>query len=240
MLLAVPYLSSKGVLAHTYKLSEDTFIFPDDMLSYLIRKQGLKLILAKDAYCFHYGSITLKDEGQDREYFIKGQMDFLKAFGIDPWGKGFCYDLELFKKLDIQQKHNANILGISPGMGSNPLKVKTLLREYESENIKLFLISEDEEFRIDYETYTEPNLIEITPVSEFISVFPEETFDYIFVETHVGNDEIHAFRKRLRTDGILLVWYSESEAEKLHKKIKPSEIIRSGLFKAGLWYIFKK
>ncbi|MDR2558107.1 MAG: glycosyltransferase, partial [Oscillospiraceae bacterium] len=36
--------------------------FPDDVISMLFRRAGYKNILAKDAYCHHFGQITLRDE----------------------------------------------------------------------------------------------------------------------------------------------------------------------------------
>jgi len=231
------HLSSTGILSHTYKLSEDGFLFPDDMLSYFIRKRSKKMILAKDAYCFHYGSVTLKDSELDREYYFAGQKSFYNYFGFNPWGKGFCYDLDLLKVLDLQQKNDANILGISPGIGSNPLKFKTMLRELGSKNTKLFIASEEERFKIDYETYTEPDLIRITPESEFLHVFPKESFDYIIVEKDVEFDEVQAYIARLREDGKLILWCNDPKAvNKLHS-VMPKTIVDSSVYKSGVWCV---
>jgi len=232
-------LSTKGIVIDTYKLSEDEFLFPDDRLSLLIRKRGLKMMLANDAYCFHFGSVTLKEQGHgDDDYLLNGRITFKKVFGVDPWNKGFCHDPALFKSLNIKKKNGARILGVSPGMGSNPLKAKAMLRELGSENIKMFLTSDEEQFQVDYETYTDPGLIKITSASEFTSVFAGEMFDYIFVETDIGHDGIDTLIKRLLPDGKLSVWYIDPEtAETPTNKAKP-EIVPSGLYKSGVWHIY--
>jgi len=238
MLPANHHFSTTGMLSSTYKLSEDIFLFPDDKNAYMIRKRGLKMILAKDSYCFHFGSATLGHKSLDSDYYIDGRKAFHKEFGIDPWGKGFCYDHRLFQNIKFQKKHDAKILGVSPGMGSNPLKAKTLLRELGSKNTKLFLASEDEQFQIDYESYTKIGNIEITPVENFTSVFAEEQFDYIFVETNIGYSEVNAFLKRLNPDGMLFVWCGDSKAEEMLQRQPPTKKIPSGLFENGVWYLY--
>jgi hypothetical protein len=71
--------------------------FPDDTMSMLFRRRGLKSILAKDAFCFHFGSVTIKDDVGRKNIdeaagYARGRLEFKNAFGIDPWGTGFCYD----------------------------------------------------------------------------------------------------------------------------------------------------
>jgi GT2 family glycosyltransferase len=233
-------LSSKGIVPDTYKMSEDEFLFPDDKLSFLVRKCGLKLILANDSYCYHFGSVTLKEQGHGTDdYLLNGRITFKKAFGIDPWGKGFCHDPALFKGLNITKRNNAKILGVSPGMGSNPLKAKAMLREQGSINIKIFLATDEENLQVDYETYTEPDFIEIVPVSEFTSVFREEMFDYIFVETAIGHDDIDTFIKRLLPDGKLSIWYSDPEASEIPINKATPEIIPTRLYQSGVWHIYR-
>jgi hypothetical protein len=106
--------------------------FPDDRLSLLFRRRGKKLVLAKDAYCHHFGSITHNDTSQNmEEIYKKGRIAFEQFFGIDPWGIGFCYDLGLFKEdFPLLETGSKKILGINCGIGSNPLKIKELLKEY--------------------------------------------------------------------------------------------------------------
>ena len=105
--------------------------FPDDRLSLLFRRAGKKLYLAKDAYCHHFGSVTHNGQEADMEkIYMNGRVAFRKFFGVDPWGKGFCYDPVLFSSdIPIKSKKDIHILGINCGMGSNPLKVKELIKE---------------------------------------------------------------------------------------------------------------
>ena len=230
-------LSSSGIQYQTYIISEDGHLFPDDKRSLLFRKHGLKMMLAKDAYCYHFGSVTLKDTIKENEYYTNGRKIFKQTFNIDPWGKGFCYDPHLFHELNLSKKDKAYILGISPGIGSNPLKIKTMLRELGSENTKLFLATEEEHFKVDYETYTEPEYVTISRPNEFASVFPKEFFDYITVEFPINSNMLNSLIKRLKPKGQLLVLVSDEKTIRSLNKRKPNQIIDS---KSHGWFVYNK
>lgn len=109
----------------------DNPYFPDDKSSLWFRRNGYKLILAKDAYCHHFGSVTLGEtaaEERAKNLFL-GRQEMKKEFGIDPWGPGLCYDPSLVEILQYPEDlSNIAILGINCGLGSNPLKIKEMLR----------------------------------------------------------------------------------------------------------------
>lgn len=107
--------------------------FPDDRISLLWRRHGYRLILAKDAYCHHFGSVTLKDEIQqynEQKYYTEGRMEFMKAYGVDPWGPGFCYDPVFLDRVVGDEQGHVEVLGINCGLGSNALKIREQVREY--------------------------------------------------------------------------------------------------------------
>jgi GT2 family glycosyltransferase len=231
--------SIKGIQSHSYIMSDNMYLFPDDKLSYLVRKAGKKMMLAKDAYCYHYGSVTLKDEvakKNEQEYYLNGRKTFKKAFGIDPWGKGFCYDPNLFTELQLQKKDDATILGISPGIGSNPLKIKTMLYELGSDNTRLFLTTEEEHFKPDYESYTNAEYVTITGPKEFKSVFPQESFDYITLEYPPTINMITALQKRLKKGGKLLVYLDNVATIRNLQQFKPPKMKIDG--KTHMWFLY--
>lgn len=107
------------------------FSFPDDKSSLWFRRNGYKLILAKDVYCHHFGSVTLGEEAAQEQMknYSLGRQKMKKEFGIDPWGTGFCYDLSLVDILQYPENFsNLAILGVNCGLGSNPLKIREILR----------------------------------------------------------------------------------------------------------------
>lgn len=108
--------------------SPDSFSFPDDATALMCRRSGYKMFLAKDSFCFHYGSVTL-GEGNTAQKFENGRKEFQKAFGIDPWNAGFCHSYALVHEVKFDKKTPVRILGIDCGLGANPLKIKEILKE---------------------------------------------------------------------------------------------------------------
>lgn len=108
---------------------KETFSFPDDSKALVYRRAGYKMFLAKDAYCYHFGSVTLRDEVKDNNYYLQGRQQFMQIYGVDPWGVGNCYDNELFQQLSLDQTEVRYILGINCGLGSNSLKLRECLKE---------------------------------------------------------------------------------------------------------------
>lgn len=132
------FYGKNGVFYNRYYSENNNIAFPDDKISLLLRRRGYKLILAKDAYCYHFGSITIKDdvrkinEKEKINVYDLGRKEFYQFFNVDPWGKGFCYDLELSKRIKkyiCNEMDSIDILGIDCGFGSNPLKIKELYKE---------------------------------------------------------------------------------------------------------------
>ena len=127
------YVSSLGpcIIGHT--LSRDSYSFPDDRFSLLLRRRGYKMMLVKDAYCHHFGGITLKGEVQaqgEQDYYLNGRKEFFSVYEVDPWGTGFCFAIPFLKRVVGRETGHVDILGINCGLGSNSLKIKEQLKEY--------------------------------------------------------------------------------------------------------------
>lgn len=129
------FYSSQGVSMNGCFHSVDYMSFPDDRTSLLLRRNGYKMMLCKDAYCHHFGSVTLKEEVKEKSkndealFYQQGRRTFQQTFGIDPWGTGFCFDPEMLKELSLSRKEHTEILGLNCGLFSNPLKIKEELKE---------------------------------------------------------------------------------------------------------------
>lgn len=126
-------LCTNGWFYSRHPTHSNPFSFPDDRNSLLLRRHGYKLILAKDAYCHHFGSVTLKDElhkKSEQQYYAEGRQEFYRTFGVDPWGTGFCYDLAFMKRVVNEEHGHVEVLGLNCGLGSNSLKIKEQVKEY--------------------------------------------------------------------------------------------------------------
>lgn len=183
---------------------KDVFSFPDDKASLWMRRNGFKLILAKDAYCHHFGSVTLgKSDARDVErakFYLEGRKSFFNRFKVDPWGTGFCYDMHLINELSYNVKGKVNILGINCGLGSNPLKIRETYKEKGKKKEDTYICNFVQEKRF---------MEDLKAVSDEVCCFsvPEDIllrisnryFNYIIIEDTIMNCEDMAdFVNRLR------------------------------------------
>lgn len=161
--------------------------FPDDKISLWMRRHGYKSILEKDAYCHHFGSITHRNDYNSQQkwddFYLQGRKVFLKDFGVDPWGTGFCYD-SAFRDCVVDKKNgHIEVLGINCGLGGNSLKIKEQIKEY-CHNVDTCLsnITDDPSFL--------PDLKGISDIAETVSTIKElknfrkgHIYQYIVWET---------------------------------------------------------
>lgn len=127
------FYSSSGLCMNGRFHSFGANSFPDDRTSLLLRRKGYKMMLAKDAYCHHFGSVTLKSEVQkhgELDYYLNGRKEFYRAYGVDPWGTGCCFAVPFMRRVVGNETAHVDILGINCGMGANSLKIKEQLKEY--------------------------------------------------------------------------------------------------------------
>ena len=159
--------------------------FPDDKVSLWMRRNGYKCILAKDAYCHHFGSVTLKHdlgkEKQQEKFYLDGRKAFMARYGVDPWGIGFCYDYDLFDTWEIPSIDNAYVLGINCGLGSNSLKVKEILREKGAKGVILHNGTQEERFLEDLRGVSD-EAFSFGKLSEIIAKTGRKNYNYIVVE----------------------------------------------------------
>ncbi len=175
--------SSSGVNWAYYLYTQIAGGFSDDKEALLYRRSGYKMMLAKDSYCHHFGSVTLKDELAPQEAFYdKGRKAFHDAFGIDPWGTGFCWSRELMSLLPCREEGHVNILGLNCGMGSNPLKIReTLKEEAHNLDVTLYNATDDERYIADLRGISDM-VVHEQHINDFHTLFPGVLFNYIVLE----------------------------------------------------------
>ena len=180
--------------------------FPDDRNSLWMRRNGYKCILAKDAYCHHFGSVTLKHdlgkEWEQQRFYLEGRRDFLGKYGVDPWGLGFCYDPQLFDKWEIPLLDNAKVLGINCGLGSNSLKVKEILREKGAEHVTLYNATQELCFLEDLKGVSD-KAFSCNELSDIIANTGVKKYNYVVVEGKLLNSHGRMVQEMLKEAGIL-------------------------------------
>lgn len=222
--------------------------FGDDIASLLVRRAGGKNMLAKDAFCYHFGSITL---GEDKIYnsnenFQRVRTKFHGFFGVDPWGKGFCYTQELINKLSCNNTGETHILGINCGLGSNPLKVREAIKE-NVHNLSAFVynVTDEKNYYQDITGVSDEALF-VNTQQELFSAFYEKKFDYIIFEGDLfkysnPKNIVLQLLNRLNQNGILAIFDSGDKCKQSLKPISPTEefAINNNTVGDGVWYLWK-
>lgn len=240
------FFSMKGISVSAYFHSKNPFSFPDDKEALLLRRNGYKMVLAKDAYCYHFGSVTLKeeivsckDEKTNKNIFYEqGRAEFKEAFGIDPWGTGFCWDPQLFAYLPCNDTDHVDILGVNCGIGSNPLKIRESIKE-NVHNLDAVIYNVTDE-----QCYVEDlkGVSDIAQYVESIENLPEALdntdFKYIVLESNLEKYKepttiVEKLKQRLKKEGILAVKCSEKYLKAKVVAKYPNSI------EAGQWIILK-
>lgn len=182
------FCSSKGLcISGAFHTSHPVHAlsFPDDRISLQWRRQGYKQILAKDAYCHHFGSVTLKDEIQqynEQKYYAEGREEFRKAFGVDPWGTGFCFDPAFMNRIVGDDQGHIEVLGINCGLGSSALKIKEQIKEYcHNTDCRLSFFTDDPRFLPDLRGIGDQTE-EISSVKYLKQALYQRAFQYIVWE----------------------------------------------------------
>lgn len=221
--------------------------FPDDRLSLQLRRNGYKMCLAKDAFCYHYGSITLR-EGNSEQRYIEGRKKFEEAFGVDPWSTGFCYSGYLFSKLHCDKTESVKILGIDCGIGSNSLKIKEELKEkVHNEQVYLKNLTTKKNVLEDLKGISD----EAEYISDYSKINEAEEYDYIISEDYEPVyesivDYIEHLKKYCKPFGKIIIDISVQSAQVFGKaegqarKLYPDAVIVEENYKRRCWIIITK
>jgi len=217
------FYSRKGV-CHIGYLNKDVNMFPDDRVALLFRRSGRKMFLSKDAYCHHFGSVTLKDEitkKNEQTFYNEGRRKFLDWFGIDPWGTGFCYAPIFLERVVGEHSGHVEVLGINCGMGSNSLKIKEQIKEYcHNTDCTLTNITDDGRLILDLKGVSDAAEM-VTKIKELKSLLFQRSFDYIVWETpflpqYKFGTLLDLCAEHLAEGGMLLIKRSEQNSRVLN------------------------
>ena len=192
------------ICRHNYSTSASPS-FPDDRLSLWIRRNGYKSILAKDAYCHHVGSVTLKkdfdSEQKWEEFYNAGRDEFREYFGVDPWGTGVYFEKKLFDTWKLPKIDRAVVLGINCGFGSNSLKVRELLNEMGAKAGTLYNGTQEECWLQDLKGISDEAFI-FDNLQEIVGKTGRSRFDFIVIDDALKDCGSKDYLKELSHAGI--------------------------------------
>ena len=170
--------------------------FEDDDYSFRVRKAGYRLMLCKDSYIHHFGSVSFGKLSKQYEELLKtNRGKFEKKWGFDP-----CYIMNInFELTDLIKQSNLNepkILHIGCEGGGTLLDIKNSIHSaelYGIEPIKNTVVKSNNYKRIEV---GEMNKIEC---------FEDDYFDFIIItNSEIVNDNTkyyHLIIDKLNSEG---------------------------------------
>lgn len=192
------------ICKHNYSTSASPS-FPDDRISLWMRRKGYKSILAKDAYCHHVGSVTLKkdfdSEQRWEDFYNAGREEFCGYFGVDPWGTGTVPEEKLFNTWKLPMIDSAAVLGLNCGLGSNSLKVRELLKEMGAKAGTLYNGTQEECWLQDLKGVSD-EVFMFERLQEIAGKTGRSRFDFIVIDDILKDCSSKDYLKELRCSGL--------------------------------------
>lgn len=144
--------------------------FEDDDYSIRIRQQGLRLLLCKDTFIYHFGSMSFsKEANKYNDVLIRNKAKFHEKWGFDPYYIT-TINKDITQYLKSQQRSFENILQIECAGGGTLLDIKN-----EFPSVDLFGIEKNSKLLYNYEHYAD---IKVGGFKS-IEIFEKEFFDVI-------------------------------------------------------------
>ena len=128
--------------------------YDDDAIGFLLRRRGYRLVLAKDTYVHHFGSVTFSEEYRKSNIAERNRNLFFKKFGVDSWSVS-TPDANIVNLADCGKTGKISILGVGQSCGASLLQIKNGFRKRGSHNVKLYYFSEAARSIPDLETICE-------------------------------------------------------------------------------------
>ncbi len=180
--------------------------FNDDCLSFIVRRAGYKLILAKDTFVHHFDFITSFENVQKENFLSINRDTFRKKFGVDAWNDTKI-DSVFVEVVSYKKKDTVTILGIDPLCGGTLLQIKNKFKENGVKHINLYTLSHEKKYIADLESICDCILWD--DVEELKNYFTGNLFDYIIIEKSLEEYEdiislFHTLRNMLKKDGFLI------------------------------------
>lgn len=117
--------------------------YDDDAISFRIRRMGYRLILAKDTYVHHFGSVTFNAEYAKNNLAQRNMRLFMQKFGVNSWVASMI-DFHVVDIADYSPRGEICILGIGSSCGPTLLQIKNRFRSKCVRDVKLFYLSDQE------------------------------------------------------------------------------------------------
>lgn len=152
--------------------------FGDDDISFLIRRQGYKLVYCGDTVVHHYGSLTTGSDHQTNS-LEEGRAIFIQKYGLDAWADARMNSFYLNINYSILS-NTKSILGIDVKCGANLMQIKNKIWSDLGVKPSVFTLTTEEKYGVDLRTISEKVFL-----LNNLQKLPEELygkFDLVYIE----------------------------------------------------------
>lgn len=160
--------------------------FEDDDLSFKVRRAGYRLILARDTFIHHYGSLTMQGDYAKSRLLERNRSFFRSRFGVDAWGDT-AIDWQMVNLMDYNNQGKVDLLGITLSCGATLLQIKNVFREKGKEDVNLYYSTEDERYYPDLKSISLQTVC--GKAGDIASGFNGQLFDVIVIENDLQRFE---------------------------------------------------
>lgn len=173
--------------------------FEDDDYSVRIRQAGYKLLLCKDTFIHHYGSISWKENVSGYgELLSENEKKFMGKWGTN--SLSYIIHNDLIDEIPFKEDDHINVLHIGCEAGGTLLKIKDKFK-----NSSLYGIEKNKSAATESERFAK---VLHYPVEKAINEWKENRFDVILITdwSNIANLQIFisAIKSLLKQDGIIL------------------------------------
>jgi O-antigen biosynthesis protein len=191
----------KKSIVHQIGMLDERFTpgnYEDDDYSVRIRLEGYKLLLCKDAFIHHYGSVSFGEVPQSYiELMQRNRLKFVEKWGFQP-DEACHIDLNHLKSIERPKNSAFRLLHIGSGLGGTLLRIK-----HEYPNAELFGYEVNENIA---QAATKSVTIEHIELTQIGNQLSKTYFDYIFIQDPLFIN-IDSVMKLLKEDGTLITTY---------------------------------
>lgn len=154
--------------------------FSDDDFSLQLRLKGYKLILAKDTFCHHFGSVSLGEAQKERNSLEISRGIFKQKNKLDAWHDFQNNVSNLLTNVEHKSNESISVLCIDPGFGMVPYQIRNSFKENGNPNVTLHNFSTDKKF-INVSNKLFDHFISAETNTEVLELLYGKTFDLILL-----------------------------------------------------------
>lgn len=209
--ILMPFVNMQRMEIVALHLSDPAYVksfFSDDDLSTMLRRTGWRMILAKDTFLHHFGSITHGKATNEKNTaaIVEMRRVYYEKWGIDAWESGG--NIPSFHEVarQVMAKENSSILWLEPKFCLDFLQLKNDFRKKGCVHSDAILL--DERYILDAKPYFD----RCFHVSSILDAIPElrETYDVIGMGSY--------FHEIIRENPI-------TDLERLYGLLKPGGVM---------------